>query len=92
MPARTAITKRKAKLALEAQAPLKGLKVVKVGMAIGLTLNMGNYESLRLDCSMGAEISDGDNIDRARAHLAVLCTEQLQRDYDSGDWPIIDRR
>lgn len=89
MPVREAVSRRKAKAASEAQVSLDGVRVVKVGTNIGVTLNMGNYESLRLDCSMEAEITGPEHIDKARAHLAQLCAEQLQRDYDNGDWPLV---
>ena len=91
MAVRAAVTKRKAKVALEAQAPLVGCNIVRVGTSVGLTLNMGNYESLRLECSMEAEIHVQVDVDKARAHLMALCTAQLQRDYDNGDWPLIER-
>ena len=36
-------------------------KIVEVTVNYGETFNMGNYESLRLDCGIRAQLREGEN-------------------------------
>ncbi len=67
-----------------------GVEIVAVRTSVGVTLNMGKYESLRLEASMTAEVQGGADAARAaHTHLTELCVAQLQRDFDGHDWPLV---
>jgi len=41
----------------------KQVKFTEVSVSAGYTINMGNYESKRVDCSVTAEVLPGQNVD-----------------------------
>jgi len=49
------------------------MNIKAVNVKVGATINLGNYESLRLDYGMEAELEEGDTpsqaIDKIRDHL-----------------------
>ena len=60
------------------------MKVTDIEVRIGRTVNMGNYESLRLD--LGARVSDfpegkpvSESIDQIRVKLQEELDEQVKR-------------
>jgi predicted kinase len=50
----------------------------KIKAAIGITKNLGNYESLRLDASEERDVSEGENKDEAWKELWKSVENQLE--------------
>lgn len=48
-----------------------------VGVAVGTTLNMDNYESLRVDVWISDEVQDGETIEAAYDRLRGVISNQL---------------
>lgn len=48
-----------------------------VGVAVGTTLNMDNYESLRVDVWISDEVQDGETIEAAYDRLRGVIANQL---------------
>lgn len=46
------------------------MKIKQIRVAIGRTVNLGNFESLRIDIDMSADMEDNEN--------PHACTEQLR--------------
>ncbi|MCB9172303.1 MAG: hypothetical protein H6637_05205 [Ardenticatenales bacterium] len=51
------------------------MKITKITARVGVTVNLGNYESMRLDLSAEAELAEGDD---ARSSTRLLF-ESLRR-------------
>jgi hypothetical protein len=52
----------------------------RIGYKIGKTLNLGDYESLRIDIETSADISDEQNIDEAKEILFTeICADLNER-------------
>ena len=50
-----------------------------VTMSLGATLNMGNFESVRLDYSLTDDLRTGETPDQAYARVEAQVEKQLQR-------------
>lgn len=50
-----------------------------VGMSIGSTLNMGDYESLRVDVWLSDEVQNGETIEQAYERVARIVDDTLQK-------------
>lgn len=75
-----------------AQSPSPDMMIVAVRASVGVTLNMGDYESLRLEASLTAEVAGGESaVPAAHVHLTELCVVQLQQDYDGLTWPLVTK-
>lgn len=65
------------------------MKATKVTVNVGITKNMGNYESLRLDYQMevalGADDKPGPSIDEARDYLTTKMKADLLASNDGKD-------
>jgi hypothetical protein len=48
-----------------------------VGLNIGATLNMGDYESLRIDCWLSDTVKPGESIEDAYERIGAIVNEQL---------------
>lgn len=49
-----------------------------VGVSIGSTLNMGNYESLRADVWLSDEVHEGETVQQAYQRVTAIVDETLQ--------------
>ena len=45
------------------------VNVTEVSVSAGYTINMGNYESKRVDCSLTARVQDGQDADDVHEYL-----------------------
>lgn len=50
-----------------------------VGINIGITKNMGDFESLRVDCWITDEILEGETQSQALARLGAIASSELER-------------
>ena len=50
----------------------------KVGANIGCTLNMDNYESMRIDCWMTDEVQEGESFEMAFARVLNIVQTQVE--------------
>ena len=50
----------------------------KVGANIGCTLNMENYESMRIDCWLTDEVRDGETFEQAFARVLEIVQNQVE--------------
>lgn len=51
----------------------------KFGMSMGNTLNMDNYESLRVDVWLSDEIQEGENVEEAFDRVQSILEETLEK-------------
>lgn len=58
-------------------------KIRKIQLSIGRTLNKGNFESFRVDVELGAQVADGDDIDKIHAELREKAYELLNYEIDN---------
>lgn len=54
-----------------------------VGVSIGSTLNMGDYESLRADCWLTDEVHENETIEQAYERVTHIVSETLSQIVDS---------
>lgn len=50
----------------------------RVGANLGCTLNMDNYESMRVDCWLSDEVQDGESIEEAFTRVIAVIEKQLE--------------
>lgn len=50
----------------------------RVKVAIGRTLNAGNYESIRVDVGLEADVREGEDRKSAMRKLAAECDKRLE--------------
>ena len=50
----------------------------KVGASIGCTLNMENYESMRIDCWLTDDVKDGETFEEAFARVLEVVQNQVE--------------
>ncbi len=66
------------------------MKATSVSVNVGVTKNMGNYESLRIDYEMTVELNEGevpaDVIDGVRDSLAEKIRNDLASSDGGRDW------
>ena len=58
----------------------------RIGFGLGRTINLGNFESLRLDVSMYTEVAEGENKKTAFKRCKIFVERRLEeecRDYES---------
>ena len=60
---------KKAKLSPVTKVSTNDFKVTEVTISTGFTLNLGNYESLRIDSFTKAEVAEGVDLDAVRLEL-----------------------
>ena len=48
-----------------------------VGLSVGTTLNMGSYESLRVDCWISDSVKSNESLEEAYSRLRTVLSEQL---------------
>ena len=48
-----------------------------VGLSVGSTLNMDNYESLRVDCWLSDTVKDGETVEEAYNRLREVLSAQF---------------
>lgn len=48
-----------------------------IGLSVGSTLNMDNYESLRVDCWISDTVKDGETTEQAYDRLRSVLSEQF---------------
>lgn len=58
------------------------MKVEKIKLSVGKTVNLGNYESLRVDVQFEVSIDDTDNIDTSFKELRQEVDSRLQEVID----------
>ena len=56
---------------------------VKIGVAKGVTKNMDNFESLRVDVWLEDYKQDGESIDEAYVRIGAIVDEELQNQVNS---------
>lgn len=49
-----------------------------IGFSKGVTLNMGDYQSLRVDAWITSEVNEGETVQQAYERLEKLVEEQLE--------------
>ncbi len=54
------------------------MEIKKVSASLGLTMNLGNYESARVDFSAEAEVDKEDNVDQTYDKLVDLLQRRLK--------------
>lgn len=54
-----------------------------VGVSLGLTLNMDNYESLRVDCWLTSPINEGETYEQAYQRVTKIVSAQLEETVSS---------
>lgn len=52
-------------------------KITQITANYGVTKNIGNYESLRLDITLSATIENGDDVDKEWQKLMDIAREKL---------------
>lgn len=59
------------------------MKITDIEVRVGVTVNLGNYESLRVDYQARAEIEEGEKasevIDKTRNYLKKKMAEDLEK-------------
>lgn len=50
----------------------------KVGCNIGCTLNMDNYESVRIDCWLSDEVQPGETFEEAFSRILLIANNQVE--------------
>lgn len=55
------------------------MKYNEVKISLGKTINLGNYESRRVDIQLSAVIEDGENVDEVIANVRAKCDDQLDK-------------
>lgn len=53
-------------------------KITEIAVTYGVTKNLGNYESLRLDIKLSATLENGDDIDSEWANLMRQARQKLR--------------
>lgn len=54
-----------------------------VGVNVGITKNMDNYESLRVDCWLTDTVKDGETVEQAYDRILGVVDSQLQNTVNS---------
>lgn len=54
-----------------------------VGMNVGITKNMDNYESLRVDCWLTDTVKEGETVEQAYERILGVIDNQLQNTVNS---------
>jgi hypothetical protein len=57
------------------------VKIIQKAVSAGLTINLGNYESLRIDSTVTVEISEGDDLQGVRARMLLELRDDLAATY-----------
>lgn len=55
------------------------MKIKQIRIALGRTLNIGNYESIRIDVDFTADIDDNENPQTAFENLRAAAKLELKR-------------
>lgn len=55
------------------------MKIKQIRIAVGRTVNLGNYESLRIDVDFTADIDDNENPQMAFENLRAAAKLELKR-------------
>lgn len=69
------------------------MRITKVSASYGRTTNTGNYESLRAEATIEADVDEGEDVAEALAIVQALAKgavkDQVWRDRDTyhDDWP-----
>lgn len=59
------------------------MKIIKISIAKGATVNLGNYESARIDVSFELQLDiDDDNVDDGITLLSKRCNNFLRNQVD----------
>ena len=54
------------------------MEPTKVQWSLGYTMNLGNFESLRMDCQVSDYVRDGESTKEASDRVYKFTEEQLQ--------------
>jgi hypothetical protein len=57
------------------------MKVKEITTGIGYTHNLGNYESIRFEVRLVADVTEQENVEVATASLFAECEKQLYSEY-----------
>lgn len=55
------------------------MKYNEVKISLGHTINLGNYESRRVDFSVSAFLDDGDDVDNVISEVRKKCNDHLNK-------------
>lgn len=53
------------------------VKIIQVTFSLGTTINLGNFENLRVDLSATAQVPEGLNLQKATHELAAYVRDEL---------------
>lgn len=56
-----------------------------VGVAVGATFNMGDFNSFRVDCWLTDELQEGETQEEGLQRLAEICKLQVQKQIEEQD-------
>ncbi len=59
------------------------MKIIQKSVSAGLTINLGNFESLRIDSTVTVEISPEDDLKAVRARALLELRDDLKGVYDA---------
>ncbi len=59
------------------------MKIKTITVGRGLTINLGDYESARLDVSIGIDLDDGDDPDEVYQMASDFIDQKLEQDMDA---------
>ena len=59
------------------------MKAIKVRVSVGATINLGNYESLKIAYDVEAELAEGDSVKDSIDKARDLMTEKVREDLEA---------
>lgn len=57
------------------------MNITKINVSYGRTFNLGNFNSLRSECQMEAEVGEYENTEKAVEALQEECREHVRREW-----------
>lgn len=54
------------------------MKVVAISVTYARTFNLGDYNSMRLECAISAELSEDDSLDAAQEALWLVAKDSVK--------------
>ena len=60
----------------------KKIKIVRVSTSVGETKNIGNYESLKVQNTLEAEVLEGQTVAEIQEELREGCIKLNERDFN----------
>lgn len=57
------------------------MKIIKISGTLGRTINLGNFNSMRIEASVEVELDSPDEIEEARAAIIAEARESLKQQH-----------